>query len=92
MLKIKDNVDLNIFIEKYVSIKKMTFEFDDISENQIDIKMIVNRIKLYRDLLELSNYRRELYKYEERSEIPVEELINKLDDLILNDFTSLIDC
>ena len=54
--------------------------------------MIVNRIKLYRDLLELSNYRRELYKYEERSEIPVEELINKLDDLILNDFTSLIDC
>lgn len=78
--------------EKYVSTKKVTFEFDDISENQIDIKMIVNRIKLYKDLLELSNYRRELYKYEERSEIPVEELINKLDDLILNDFTSLIDC
>ena len=78
--------------EKYVSTKKVTFEFDDIQENQLDIKMIVNRIKLYRDLLELSNYRRELYKYEERSEIPVEELINKLDDLILNDFTSLIDC
>ena len=78
--------------EKYVSIKKITFGFDDIQENQIDIKMIVNRIKLYRDLLELANYRRNLYKYEERSEIPVEELINKLDDLILNDFTSLIDC
>lgn len=36
------------------------------------------------------DYRRELYKCEQRNEIPVEEIINKLDDIILTDFNMKI--
>lgn len=76
--------------EKYVTIGKTIFEFDNVSENNIDLKMIIHRNELYYDLSKLDDYRRELYKYEQRSEIPVEEIINKLDDIILTDFNMKI--
>lgn len=76
--------------EKYVTIGKTIFEFDNVPENNIDLKMIIHRNELYYDLSKLDDYRRELYKYEQRSEIPVEEIINKLDDIILTDFNMKI--
>lgn len=78
--------------EKYMSIGKTIFEFENIPENNIDLKMIVHRNELYLDLIKLDDYRRKLYKYEQRSEIPVDEIINKLDEIILIDFnTKIID-
>ena len=77
--------------EKYVTIGKTIFEFDNVPENDLEIKMIVNRCKLYADMDELANYRRRLDKYEERKEIPTEEIIQNLDNIILNDFYSLIE-
>ena len=76
--------------EKYVTIGKTIFEFDNVPENNIDLKMIIHRNELYYDLSKLDDYRRELYKYEQRSEIPVDEIINKLDDIILTDFNMKI--
>ena len=78
--------------EKYVSTGKTIFEFENVPENNIDLNMIIHRNKLYLDLIKLDDYRRELYKYEQRSEIPVDEIINKLDEIILIDFnTKIID-
>ena len=65
---------------------KTTFEFDD--EHTFDIKLCTHRMDLYFALDELKNYRRQLYKYESRGEIPVNELINELDS-ILADFYKL---
>ena len=76
--------------EKYMSIGKTIFEFENIPENNIDLKMIVHRNELYLDLIKLDDYRRKLYKYEQRSEIPVDEIINKLDEIILTDFNMKI--
>ena len=76
--------------EKYMSTGKTIFEFENIPENSIDLKMIIHRNELYYDLSKLDDYRRELYKYEQRSEIPVDEIINKLDDIILTDFNMKI--
>lgn len=78
--------------EKYASIGKTIFEFENVPENNIDLNMIIHRNKLYLDLIKLDDYRRELYKYEQRSEIPVDEIINKLDEIILINFnTKIID-
>lgn len=78
--------------EKYMSTGKTIFEFENVPENNIDLNMIIHRNKLYLDLIKLDDYRRELYKYEQRSEIPVDEIINKLDEIILIDFnTKIID-
>lgn len=60
---------------------KVNFEFDAIEE-QNDIVLCTNRYKLASMLSEISNYRRSLYKYEEREQIPTEEIINKLDGLL----------
>ena len=76
--------------EKYMSTGKTIFEFENIPENNIDLKMIVHRNELYLDLIKLDDYRRKLYKYEQRSEIPVDEIINKLDEIILTDFNMKI--
>ena len=78
--------------EKYMSTGKTIFEFENVPENNIDLNMIIHRNKLYLNLIKLDDYRRELYKYEQRSEIPVDEIINKLDEIILIDFnTKIID-
>lgn len=76
--------------EKYMSTGKTIFEFENIPENNIDLKMIVHRNELYLDLIKLDDYRRKLYKYEQRSEIPVDEIINNLDEIILTDFNMKI--
>ena len=76
--------------EKYMSTGKTIFEFENIPENNIDLKMILHRNELYLDLIKLDDYRRKLYKYEQRSEIPVDEIINKLDEIILTDFNMKI--
>ena len=57
---------------------KVTFEFDEF-ENKSDVLLIVNRNKLACSLEDLANYRRNLYKYESRGQIPVDEIIDNLD-------------
>lgn len=49
------------------------------------------KIKDNIDLEELAEYRRELDKYESRELIPTEEIINRLDDIILYNFNGKID-
>ncbi|HIU11967.1 MAG TPA: hypothetical protein IAB65_04615 [Candidatus Onthocola stercorigallinarum] len=77
--------------EKYVTIGKTIFEFDNVPENDLEIKMIVNRYKIYADMDELACYRNQLYEDDLRKEIPKEEIIKKLDEIILNDFNNLIE-
>ena len=77
--------------EKYVTIGKTIFEFDNVPQNDTEIKMITNRCKLYADMDELANYRNRLDKIETRKEIPTEEIIQQLDKIILNDFHSLVE-
>lgn len=77
--------------DQYVTTGKTIFEFDNIPENKIDLRLIINRHELYNDLLKLAEYRRELDKYESRELIPTEEIINRLDDIILYNFNSKID-
>ena len=77
--------------EKYVTIGKTIFEFDNVPENDLEIKMIVNRYKIYADMDELACYRNQLYVAGSRKEIPKEEIIKKLDEIILNDFNNLIE-
>ncbi len=77
--------------EKYVTIGKTTFEFDNVPENDLDIKMIVNRTRFYADMDELACFRNQLYKDDSRKEIPKEEIIKKLDEIILNDFNNLLE-
>ncbi|WP_304393104.1 hypothetical protein [uncultured Clostridium sp.] len=60
---------------------KVKFEFDAIEE-QNDIALCTNRYKLASMLSNISDYRRTLYKWEEREQIPTEEIVNKLDDLL----------
>lgn len=60
---------------------KVKFEFDTIEE-QNDIALCTNRYKLALMLSNISDYRRTLYKWEEREQIPTEEIVNKLDDLL----------
>lgn len=77
--------------DQYVTTGKTIFEFDNIPENKIDLRLIINRHELYNDLLKLAEYRRELDKYESRELIPTEEIINRLDDIILYNFNGKID-
>lgn len=60
---------------------KVTFEFDDIEENG-EILLTANRKNLASMLYDISQYRRELYKYESRENIPTQEIIDKLDNLL----------
>ena len=77
--------------DQYVTTGKTIFEFDNIPENKIDLRLIIYRHELYNDLLKLAEYRRELDKYESRELIPTEEIIDRLDDIILYNFNSKID-
>lgn len=60
---------------------KVTFEFDDIEENG-EILLTANRKNLAFMLYDISQYRRKLYKYENRENIPTQEIIDKLDNLL----------
>ena len=60
---------------------KVTFEFDDIEENG-EILLTANRKNLASTLYDIGQYRRELYKYESRENIPTQEIIDKLDNLL----------
>ena len=66
---------------------KVTFEFDDREEHD-EVLTIANRFVLKGMLYDLAEYRRHLYKYENRGEIPVNEIIDKL-DTILKDWYNL---
>ena len=59
---------------------KTIFEFND--EEQDQVKMTVHRLTMWSALDSLESYRRELYKYESREEIPVQEVIDKLDEIL----------
>ena len=60
---------------------KVTFVFDDIEENG-EILLTANRKNLAFMLYDISQYRRKLYKYENRENIPTQEIIDKLDNLL----------
>lgn len=60
---------------------KVKFEFDAIEE-QNDIALCTNRYKLASMLSDIADYRRTLYKYEERKDIPTEEIVNRLDSML----------
>ena len=62
---------------------KATIEID-LDKYPRELKMIVNRNKFYWLLQDLKDYRRTLSKYEERENIPVEEIIDKIDMLTSN--------
>ena len=62
---------------------KATIEID-LDKYPQELKMFINRDKFYGLLQELKDYRRTLYKYEERPAIPVEEIIDKIDMLTSN--------
>lgn len=69
---------------------KVTFEFYDDIENHVNIRLIIHRRQIYYNMNELNEYRRSLDKYETRDEIPVEEIIRKLDEIILNDYNAIL--
>lgn len=60
---------------------KVKFEFDTAEENN-DIELCANRYKLAQMLYDIQDYIRNLNKYEERNEIPVEEISEKLSTMI----------
>lgn len=61
---------------------KVTFEFNE--EEQHDVDLCNNRYKMACMLDEIQNYIRQLNKYEERAEIPTQEIVDKLTTLIEN--------
>lgn len=70
---------------------KVMFEFNDCEENTLDIKLIVHRRQIYNSMYELSEYCRKLKKYENRDAIPIEELVDKINEIILNDYYNLFE-
>lgn len=59
---------------------KTILEFN--GQEGLDVKLCIHRYVLWSALNELENYRRELYKYEERTDIPKEEVIRVLDNIL----------
>lgn len=57
---------------------KVTYEYDE-NEERDKIISIAHIDDLKSMLYEIANYRRHLYKYETRGEIPVNEVIEELD-------------
>lgn len=72
-----------MIIKEGVLRMKATIEID-LDKYPRELKMIVNRNKFYWLLQDLKDYRRTLSKYEERENIPVEEIIDKIDMLTSN--------
>lgn len=70
---------------------KVMFEFNDCEENTLDIKLIVHRRQIYNSMYELSEYCRKLRKYEDRDAIPIEELVENINEIILNDYYNLFE-
>ena len=70
---------------------KVMFEFNDCEGNTLDIKLIVHRRQIYNSMYELSEYCRKLKKYENRDAIPIEELVDKINEIILNDYYNLFE-
>ena len=70
-------------IKEGVLYMKATIEID-LDKYPQELKMFINRDKFYGLLQELKDYRRTLYKYEEREVIPVEEIIDKINMLTSN--------
>ena len=70
---------------------KVMFEFNDCEENTLDIKLIVHRRQIYNSMYELSEYCRKLKKYKNRDAIPIEELVDKINEIILNDYYNLFE-
>lgn len=68
---------------------KVKFEFDEY-EDRTDVNIIVNRHKLMNALLELSNYRKNLYKGYERDAVMVSDnkIIGKISDKIPEEYTN----
>lgn len=66
------------------------FRFNE-EENEQELKLIIHRKTILRDLDFLSAYIRKLSEYEEREEIPTEEIVDKLKEIIIDDYYNLLD-
>lgn len=59
---------------------KVRFEFNDEESN--NVILCVSRHTLANMLEEINTYRRNLTKYEERNEIPTQEIIDNLENIL----------
>ncbi len=59
---------------------KIILEFDE--EHQLEASTSLHATDLALALSDLADYKRELDKYEERSEIPVQEVIDRLEQCL----------
>ena len=66
------------------------FRFNE-EENEQELKLIIHRKTILRDLDFLSAYMRNMSEYEEREEIPTEEIVDKLKEIIIDDYYNLLD-
>ncbi len=69
--------------EKYVTIGKTIFEFDNVPENNIDLKMIIHRNELYYDLSKLD-------AIEELTKLKIKEHFKKENKVIKMSIEELI--
>ena len=69
---------------------KVIFEFDG-TKDTYDIALCTHRIQMGMMLQDIQNYARELRKYEERKEIPTNEVESKLNEII-DDWYHIQDC
>jgi hypothetical protein len=54
----------------------------NLPDDQLDLELAQNARRYQSALWEINNYRRVLSKFEERAEIPTQEVINKLLELL----------
>lgn len=60
---------------------KMLYKFN-LPEEQKELDILISNNKLYSLYWDLMNYHRQLYKYDEREQIPMDEVIAKIECLI----------
>lgn len=63
----------------------LKFDLSDIDGDKYDFHLTLKSWKMASMLEEIRNFRRHLYKYEARDNIPVSELIDKLNELLTED-------
>ena len=70
---------------------KITYEFDTCSENYDHHELITyqNAQKMLSTLSDITNQLRQWYKYDERGSIPVDEIYDKIWDIINDNNVSL---
>ncbi len=72
-------------MKKGTKVAKIIFEFDKFEDKE-DIQLVMKSGDYYSMLFEIAQYTRSLDKYEERTSLPTEEVIDKIREL-MSDFT-----